>query len=50
MIFKNGLKSFKLLVALNLSLFPLKFSCRNEVLEPAEKSITWEKPALGAQG
>ena len=33
-------------VALNFFLLPLKFSCRNEVLEPAEKSITWEKSAL----
>ena len=45
-IFKNGLRPFKLVVALNLFLLPLKVSCRNEVLERPEKSITWEKPAL----
>ena len=45
-IFKNGLNSFKLVVALNLFLLLLKVSCRNEVLKLVEKGITWEKPAL----
>ena len=45
-ISKNGLRSFKLVVALNSFLLPLKVSCRNKVLKPAEKSITCEKPVL----
>ena len=48
-ILKNRLKYFNLVVALNFFFFfflPLKGLCRNEVLESAEKGITWEKPAL----